>query len=395
MSKLASQAELIKLAAALKVDVAELQFMSEVASDSLRRFRAAYTDILFNQQRHFFRRVAWWARWLPSWFVAGIVRFWLGSTLTARMASELPAWRVAAIARHLPAQFMADVAVGFDPRAARELVWLLSTEQIVSTAHVLLQRRDFITMGRFVGLLPDHVVQQVAASIEDEGDLLDIIFHVDSRNRIDHLVHVLPAERVHRAMLIVCNTSQRRLWPKLLALVANVSYSLKRELGDLAASQGEAVLEAIVNAAQEDQLWEDILPVVTCLSPDVQRLVINLPALQRAEVMASIIETANKDGLWTDIISIAAYMNDTGRDAVAQALTNIPGPALEHAAYAALMRSQWNTILDIVRRMPASRHAECVQIFNQYIDVLDPETAGQISGHLQEYGIIAAELVPA
>lgn len=390
MSKLATQAELHKLARALNVGVDQLQFMTHIAPDGLRHFRMAYTDIIFNQQRAAFRWVVWWARWLPIWLLATIARVAMGPALTARMAGELPAWRVAAIAHYLPADFVADVAVGFEARAARELVYLLSSAQIVAIAQVLLQRRDFMTMGRFVGLLPDAVIQEVAASISDDGDLLEIAFYIESRDRIDHLVQVLPAERVRRALLIIINPAQRQHWPKLLALVTNVGHHQRRELGELAASQGEAVLIAIIHAAQEDQLWEDILPVVTCLSPEVQRRVINLAAVQQPAVMNSIIQAADSAGLWCDILAIAAFMNDAGRDAVAQALLTISGPVLEHIAYAALIRAQWATVLDIVRRLPRLKHLECLQILERYVDQLDAETAALIGHELQRNGITRA-----
>jgi hypothetical protein len=290
--------------------------------------------------------------------------------------------------RHFPIEFMADIAKGLDPRMTRELVRLLSSKQVESIANVLLQRRDFITMGRFVGLLPDQVIRDVAASIADEGDLLEIIFHVDSRARIDHIIHLLPFERIQRSMLIVSDPARRLLWPKLLSLVVNVSDTMKRELGDLAASQGDDVLEGLIRAAEEDGLWEDILPVVACLSPEVQRQVVNHPSLLHPLVMQHILEAANRGELWKDMLTLAAYMDDAGRSVIAQAIMMFPDDVLEHIAYAALLRSQWSVALDVVRRLPVEWHIRCVQILEKYTNVLDSETAAQIQSDLEFYGII-------
>ncbi len=389
MSRLASQAELMKLADTLAVPVEQIKFLANMPPEALRHFRTALTDRIFDQQHALFRWFAAWVRWVPMWISVLMVRFWLGLQIATRIAGSLPAWRAASIARHLPVDFMADIAKGLDPRMTRELVKLLSGKQIESIARVLLERRDFMTIGRFVGLLPDEVVRDVAASIPDEGDLLEIIFHVDSRERINHLIHVLPFDRIQRTMLIVSDPDKRDLWPKLLALLVNVSDSMKRELGDLAASQGEEVVEGLIRAAEEDGLWEDILPVVACLSRDVQRLVANHPALLEPAVMQHVLDAANRGDLWKDMLTLAASMDDAGRTVVAQAIVTLHEDVLEHIAYAALIRAQWAVALDIVRRLPVEWHQRCLRILEKYTDLLDKETAAQIKADLEFYGIIA------
>ncbi len=390
MSRLANQAELSKLAHALDVHITQVAFLTDIPPETIRHIRSALDDRVFDQQRPLFRWFAAWVRWLPIWLSVLLVRFWIGPLLATRIAGELPAWRAAEIAEHLPTAFMADVAMGFDPRGARELVRLLAVPQVVEIAEVLLQRRDFMTMGRFVGLLPDSVVQEVAATIEDEGDLLEIIFHLDSRERIDHLVHVLPTERVRRMIMIVCDEQRRLLWPKLLSLVANVSDMMKRELGDFAANQGEHVLVAIIHATEEDQLWEDILPVVACLSPEVQRRVVNLLALRQPLVMQHLLEAANRGTLWPDMLTLAAQMEGEARDAMATAMTLVQGTVLEQVAYASLLRAQWGTTLDIVRRLPDEWQQQSVSVLDKYTASLDPETAQRIRLDMQRYGIKGA-----
>jgi hypothetical protein len=163
---------------------------------------------------------------------------------------------------------------------------------------------------------------------------------------------------------------------------------MKRELGDLAASQGDDVIEGLIRASEDDGLWEDILPVVACLSPEVQRQVVNHPALLHPVVMQHILQAANQGELWKDMLTLTAYMDDAGRGIVAQAIITFPDEVLEHIAYAALLRSQWNVALDIVRRLPITWHLRCVQILEKYITVLDQETAEQIQVDLKFYGII-------
>ena len=390
MSRLANRAEVIKLARALSVDASTLGYLQTLPSDAVAQLRSAISDVLHDEQREPLGLLAAVARWLPAWVSALCARSWLGAPMTARLSSELPAWRVADIAGYLEATFLADVAVDLDPRSAREVLQLMPAKQVIKVTLVLLARRDFVTLGRFVALLPDHVLTQVAERIEDEGDLLQVLFFIEARYRIDHIVRLMPTARLQRAVLIVCDESRRELWPSVLALMTHVGYGLKRELGDLAAAQGDAVLSAIIETVQREDLWEDVLPVVVCLSPVVQRQVVNLPALQRPEVLEKIIAATQYRQLWSAMLCLAEAMNDAGMEILARVIEQSDEALLAQAAYAALLRSQWRTLLDIVWRLSAARQHECHEVLAHYLPTLDRETAGYLQALLNEYGIEAA-----
>ncbi len=387
MSRLANRAEVIKLARFLSVEADSLNYLHDLPSDAVATLRSAISDLLHDELREPLGLFASVARWMPAWVSALCARSWFGAPMTARLASELPAWRVANIAKYLDTEFLADVAVDLDPRSAREVLHLLAAKKVMAISHVLLLRRDFVTLGRFVALLPDDVLQQVAESIEDEGDLLQVLFFIEARYRIDHIVRLIPTERMQRAVLLVCDESRRDLWPSLLALLTHAGYGLKRELGDLASEQGERVLTAIIETVQTEDLWEDVLPVVVCLSPEVQKQVVNLAALQRPEVLQLIIKATSYRQLWSAMLCLAEAMNSAGRDNLAEVMEQVDDEVLAQAAYAALLRSQWHTLLDIVRRLTPARQQDCHEILAHYLPSLDSETAGYLQGLLNDYGI--------
>ena len=91
-------------------------------------------------------------------------------------------------------------------------------------------------LGTFVAVFPDDVVAEVEAAIEDEEALLKAAYFVESRNRLDHLVRLMPRERLRRAVLLALDES-RDLMREVASLIVNVSYALKRELGEIAAEQ--------------------------------------------------------------------------------------------------------------------------------------------------------------
>lgn len=389
MTKLITQAELIKLAQLMDVSVAEIKFLEQLSPEALNHFRLALMERMMDQKLRVVQRLAVWVYWMPTWLTVLVARLWLSPALIARLASNLPAWRVHKIAKHFPAHLMALVAKHLDPRAARELVQLLDIEQLVAISKALLKDHDYVTMGRFVGMLSDDAIRAVSAVIKDESELLEIAFHIESTERMDHLVHVLPEERIHRALMLICDPTKRMVWPKLLALMSSVGYELKRQLGDLAVKQGEQVIDALIQATQQDGLWEDMLPVVAGLSPHAQQYVVNLPALREPEIMQHIIEAADQCDLWTDMLTVANYMQDEARDAVAQAIAVSTRPQLlEHIAYATLLRSQWPVTLDVVRRLPLLQQSKSYDILSHYFNSLDRETYCYIQDLLHAHGII-------
>lgn len=375
MTRLSTQAELIKLARTLGVSEQELAFLAPIPQESLRHFRAAVSDFLFDEQRALVRWLANAARWLPSMLSALLARVWLGASLTARLAAELPAWRVANIARFLPTPFLADIATTLDPRCARELVILLPVSQIKAISAELLARQDYVTMGRFVGLLPDHVVSEVAASIPNEGDLLDIVFHIESPNRLDHLINVLPPKRIDAVLNLVSQPEQSARWPSVLALLSYVGFALKRSLGERLIALGDSVMSQVIVAADEQGLWEDLIPVVASLSPEAQAKVVKLPEIREPELLHRILLAIDACRQWPAMLSLVAHMDENTRDGLALALANLSRKALERVAYAALLRAQWHTVFDIVHRLPTAKRDEAIDIMESYLPSLDLETA--------------------
>ena len=88
-------------------------------------------------------------------------------------------------------------------------------------------------------------------------------------------------------------------------------------------------------------------------------------------------------------------MNSAGRDNLAEVMEQADDEFLAQAAYAALLRSQWHTLLDIVRRLTPARQQDCHEILAHYLPSLDSETATYLQGLLNEYGIKPRPSAPA
>ena len=388
MTLLASRAEALKLACLLDQPEPALADLAVLPPEALRHVRLAVADRCLRHHAPLLQRLARLVRWLPPLLVAWLVRHRLSPLLTARLAGFLPAARVAQLALRLDTPLLADIAARLDPRAARDLVRLLPQPRLLGIADVLLARRDFITLGRFVAIVPDEVVSEVAARIPDEADLLQIVYCLDSVNRLDHIVRQLPPERIERAVLLIADPASRPIWPQLLSLVAKVSRGLQQQLGDLAAAQGDEVLEAIIAAGHEENLWQDLLTVVVNLTPALQARVVNLPGLRQQPVLRGIIQATLRSDLWADVMDLVEPMTPEGRDQIALAIADLPGEAIAPLLHGALLRARWPVLFDILRRLP-SRHAEVIRELRHYQSALDPIMAGYLDEQLAAHGIAA------
>jgi hypothetical protein len=375
MSSLAIRAEVDKLSQTLGVESATLAFLLDVPSDQLRTLRVAIYERLYREDRVLFRRLAAFAAKLPPWLAVRLAQRF-GPLVAARMTTEIVSRHAVQVAQRLPLAFAADVAANLDPRRAHDLLAQLPTARIVEIAGELTRRRDYITMSRFVEFLPEDAIRAVVDATEDEGALLRVAFYMGSKNRLDHVFRMLSRARMQRTILRVQEESAELL-PAFLSLLIHVTYGLKRELGDLAASQDTSVLDGYIRATQEQQLWADVLPVVAAMSEPARRRVVNLPILRDPQVQESIVETADDRRLWGLVLPMVELMDDANRGAVAAILARKDASALEVAADAALMGEHWQALLDLVGRMPAAKQDEFAAIVRRYGDV-DPDLVTRV-----------------
>lgn len=388
MTVLAARAEIAKLARALDLQAPSLTALATLPAEELRDLRLALDERLYAVDARLFRRVGRLLRWVPVLLASWMARLF-GALLTARAAASMPALRAARLAQRLPAPFLAGVCRHLDPRCARDLIAALPVPVIVAVAMELIRREDWMTTGQFVDALPDEAIRAVIDRVSDDSVLLRIADCVESRDRLDHVVRLLPIERLRQLILLAVDP-QREILTEVVSLIVHVSYGLRRELGDLAAAQDESVLDRVVARTQALGAWADLLPVISVLSDQAQRKVVNLPVLRRdPAVLASILDTAERQDLWCHLLPLIPYMDGPMREAVAVHARQLPRTALEHAADAALMGEHWEPLLDIATRIPAETQQRWAEVVRRYRAV-DPQLWARIRRRAEELGMGAA-----
>jgi hypothetical protein len=301
---LASHAEVLKLARLLSTDVERLAYLESLEPAEIALLRERASDSLYAADGHRFHRVALASRLPPVALTTLIAQHAFGPLLCARVAGLLDTRLAVEIALRLPTWFVADLAVELDPRRARDLIAALPPQRIAEVAEELTQREEYIAMGRFVGFMTDAAIVACFGVIDD-ASLLWISYFVEAKERLDHVVGLLPERRVRSAIRAATSAD---LWPQALDLLTRVSAARAGRLADLAALEDDAVLDGMVTTAQRDGLWDVVLPVTRQMSEDGRERFAKLPALHAPELLATIVRAAAADDLWLDLLPLATLL---------------------------------------------------------------------------------------
>lgn len=193
------RAEILKLARLLGLSPDELGYLEQIPAGELRRLREQVTELLFDSHLGVLKRLAAASRLLPVAVVAQMGEKAFGPLLSARITGLLDPDRAVDVAARLPDAFLADVAVELDPRRASEVIARVPPERIGAVSAELVGRGEYVTMGRFVGHLPDASIQ-AALDASDPADTLQVALVMENRDGLDHLIGLLPPERIQEML---------------------------------------------------------------------------------------------------------------------------------------------------------------------------------------------------
>ena len=257
-NQLAVRAEILKLARLLRRDPEGLQYLEQVPADDVRKLREQVTELLFTAQGSALSRLAAASKLLPIRVVATIGERAFGPVLAARISGMLDPGRAVEMANTMPIEFLADVAVELDPRRASDVIARIPPDRIALVTRELIRREEYVTMGRFVGHLPDASVR-AAFDVLDDVALLRVAFVLESKDTLDHLVSLLPKARRES---IVDVAAREQMWIEVLDLLTHLGEATRAEFTELGALDHAGVIEAIFTAAVENDLWSELLPLV-------------------------------------------------------------------------------------------------------------------------------------
>lgn len=264
-TELLIQAERVKLARTLGVADAKLDFLPPLDPLELRQLRNRISHSLFDQHQVLFQRLADAGKRLPIAINALISEKVFGPMLSARIAGMLAPDRALEISSKLSAEFQAELCLTLDPRSAPELMRKMPVAKVVAVGRVLMARREFITMARFVDCLSDAAVKAVVKDTHDDEALLRIGFYVESGARLSHAIALIPDERLLQ-MIQASIDGPADLQQAGAALISTVDDSQKARLAEAAASLSRESLEKLVRTLVNEKAEGALLSALALMS---------------------------------------------------------------------------------------------------------------------------------
>jgi hypothetical protein len=252
--RLQGHAEVMKLARMLGREPDELAYLERLAPDDVRALRDSVTETLYDAHGGTLGRLAAASRLLPAGLTATIGQRAFGALLSARLAGLLDTDKAVEVASKLPPPFLADVAVELDPRRASDLIANISPALIGQITAELTVRREYVTMGRFVGHLSDDAIAAAVASMDDEA-LLQTAFVLEDRSQLSRLFGKLPRGR---AAGIIAVAADEGLWLEALDLLNHLQKRQRKEMVLAALALDEPAREAILDTIIVHDLTEEV-----------------------------------------------------------------------------------------------------------------------------------------
>ena len=253
--RLQSHAETMKLARLLGCEPQRLEYLERLSPQDLRGLRDSITEALYDAHDGSFGRLAAASRLLPSGLVATIGHRAFGPLLSARLAGLLETDKAVEVAGKLPPAFLADVAVELDPRRAQDLIANIAPALIGQVTAELVARREYVTMGRFVGHLGDEAITAALGTMDDEA-LLRIGFVLEDKAQLSRLLGRLSHRRAEG---ILAAAAREGLWLEALDLLNHLSESQRAEMVAATLALDEATLDAILDTIIEHDLSDELV----------------------------------------------------------------------------------------------------------------------------------------
>ena len=251
--QLQARAETMKVARLLGCEPGRLEYLERLAPQDLRVLRDSVTEALYDAHGGSFHRLAAASRLLPSGLVATIGHRAFGPLLSARLAGLLDTDKAVEVADKLPPAFLADVAVELDPRRAEDLIANIAPTLIGQVTAELVARREYVTMGRFVGHLGEEAVAAALDTMDDET-ILRVAFVLEDKAHLSRLLDGLSSAR---SAGIIAAAARAGLWLEALDLLNHLSESQRAEMVTATLDLDEASHEAILDTIIEHDLADE------------------------------------------------------------------------------------------------------------------------------------------
>ncbi len=375
--QLERSAEILKLARTLETSADGLDYLGELTAAELRELREAIAASLYDRGGAALHAVASAAKLVPSSVIVVIAQRAFGPLLCARAASSVDVAKAIDVAKRLPPDFLADVAVHLDPRRVASIIAAVPDKLIPGVALELAARGEFVTMGRFLGFVGDGTIATAMASLDDET-MIRTAFVLEHKDRLDHALGILPPDRLPS---VLRTAARLHLWAEALDLVDQISRERRGPIADVVAEQSPELVTGLVDAVQEAGLWPSLVPIVADMSDDHRRRLAVLPCFHEPEVLDAILHATGAHDQWVDLLPLIEALPDDVRVVAARSVVELGPVTVNDLVRAVESADLWDRLIPLLAEVSDDLREELIA-------ALPDESRSLVLGHLEAAGLV-------
>lgn len=306
-------AEIAKLARVLGVDPAELDFLSAQPPSAIKAFRDQVSDEMSGRDVLRMQRVAAAVKLVPKPVAALVAEKALGPALAAAVAGAVEPARAVAIAESLSPKFLADATVLLDPKRAAEVIARVPDTMAAEVARELVERGDYLTMGRLAGAMPDSVLWAALPQAADR-DILQVGLHLEDSSQAERLLNMV----TDRVPGMVTAMYAEEKWADAISLLDIIGPEERARMADIVAEQDDEVLDGLLTAVTELDAWDALLPVAAGMAiTGLQRLA-QRPVMHDPATLARVSDISLAEGLWLDLLPLVRHLDTAQQRRIAE-----------------------------------------------------------------------------
>ncbi|MFC4127154.1 hypothetical protein [Nocardia rhizosphaerae] len=307
-----TMAEIAKLARVLDVDPAELDFLTAQPASAIKAFRDQVSDEMSARDVLRMQRLAAAVKLVPKPIAALVAEKALGPALTAAVAGAVDPVRAVAIAESLSPKFLADATVLLDPKRAAEVIARVPDTMAAEVARELIERGDYLTMGRLAGAMPESVLWAALPQAAD-SDILQVGLHLEDSSQAERLLGMV-TDRVP-GMVAAMYAEQK--WADAISLLDIIGPAERARMADIVAQQEDEILDGLLTAVAALDAWDALLPVAADMAiTGLQRLA-QRPVMHDPDTLARVSDISLTQGLWLDLLPLVPHLDQAQQHSIA------------------------------------------------------------------------------
>lgn len=316
-ASLASHAEIVKIAHLLQIEPVEIEYLAECDPETLVELREQLISNFYGHESGNLKRFAKVGNMLPSSVIASLTKEAVGPVLAARIAGFVDPKQAAKVVGKLPTKFVVDIATAIDPRRVAPVVGRLDNGVVERIAIELIKRREYVTMGQFVGFASEDILRAAFNFASDEA-LLRTAFVTEDKPRLSVALAPQSDERIAS---IISTASKGNLWPEAMDLLSQLSDDQYIRVINITSSMPPKTLDRMVAETTKHGCWPILVPAYAQMDDPNS----GIAALLRgtADDVRAFAATIIEDDAWEDAEELFGKLTEENRSALLARLARL------------------------------------------------------------------------